>query len=89
MRRRVAIALVAALALAGCGDDERAASPADAGGSTLRTTWADPDGAFRLIASAYRYARSRRRRTPAVGRSGGTRRTTYLRRQAMSPAPLA
>lgn len=44
MRRRVAIALVAALALAGCGDDERAATPADAGGSTLRATWTDPDG---------------------------------------------
>jgi hypothetical protein len=36
-----ATALLAALALTGCGDAERAAAPA---GSTLRATLIDPDG---------------------------------------------
>ena len=38
------IALLTTIALAGCGGDQRAAAPADPGGSTLHVTWADPDG---------------------------------------------
>ncbi len=44
MRRPALIALLAAGAIAGCGGRAPAAAPPDPGGSTLRATWADPDG---------------------------------------------
>jgi len=40
--RRLVVLALAAVTIAGCGGDPRAAQPADS--STLRATWADPDG---------------------------------------------